>query len=180
MEVVGLVGALSGLIDLIHKVIQLAQALRKTKYTNAVEGVESELGPFEEVLENLSKSLRVQEASRWEHKHTQEIIQEARGYVASLRALLKNATEASAKWNAYKRANLFLGGFDKQLKANLDRIHGIRMLIVAKQVDAMAQQVNAMAQQVDAMAQQVDKMEGAAIELAVGTQLIHVYFLRSY
>jgi hypothetical protein len=119
MEVIGILSAIPGLVDLVTRTTKLVQACAsKTSLAKTTKGLDVQLNLLGEVLAGIDKRWKARTLSPDQLTWLGPVVKELREELASLNSLLAKASIPNCELGFVGRAKLALGGFETQVKTH--------------------------------------------------------------
>lgn len=142
MEVVGVVAAVPGLIEIIHGVATAVQGFANRKSSaKAATRLISQLHDIEDLLEDVHKSWKSNPSSRTQLQKLAPTFKQLSEELRSLEQTLNSPTSSKRPGNFFKRAYLLSTGPDKAIKESLVSLTQLKTsltLIIARHNDGVA------------------------------------------
>jgi hypothetical protein len=145
MEVIGILSAIPGLVDLVTRTTKLVQACAsKTSLAKATKGLDVQLNLLGEVLAGIDKRWKARTLSSDQLTWLGPVVKELREELASLNSLLAKASIPNHELGFVGRAKLALGGFETQVKTHIQRIENIKTLLIFKTAEGIHAAISGM------------------------------------
>ncbi|KAI0381810.1 hypothetical protein F5Y04DRAFT_60447 [Hypomontagnella monticulosa] len=130
MEVVGVVAAVPGLVELVRHVATAAgQISSGTRMIKAVQGSQAQLQVLEQILASIQKRNETSSPNSILNTRLAPVLRDIQAEIEKLQRLITKVTESDGASRVLKRARLVLIGFEKQFTNHLRRIESATKLL---------------------------------------------------
>jgi N-terminal domain on NACHT_NTPase and P-loop NTPases len=133
MEVIGIITAIPGLVELVTGSIKLVRACTdKNTLTKATKGLDVQLSLLAEILTGIDERWRATSLSSDQLTWLGPVLKELREELASLNSMLAKASRPDRGLGFIGKVKLALHGFESDVTTHIQRIESIKSLLILK------------------------------------------------
>lgn len=138
MEALAILSALPPLFEILSSTVSLVRACAsQSSLAKVTKGIDVQLQLLEEILSSIDARWKARSLSSAHLTQLGPVIKELGEELASLNRLLARAATPNRELGFLGRARLAVTGFEKQLKAHLQRIENMKTLLTLKVSDGI-------------------------------------------
>lgn len=133
MEVIGIITAIPGLVELVTGSIKLVRACTdKNIFAKATKGLDVQLSLLAEILTGIDERWKARSLSSDQLTWLGPVVKELWEELASLNSLLAKASRSDRGLGFIGKAKLALHGFESDVTTRIQRIESIKSLLILK------------------------------------------------